>query len=408
MMMDDVESRRKKLKTESTHDHADRYTHCCTPLLLRIDTKARSSSSKKKESDQRIKHFLRKSGTSIGNPMALLFSSFSTSMARRSIKATCLSSTTFGRCGYASTTALRDLKPVKLHTEWIEGPKEDGNLTILFLHGLLGNGRNLKTFARKLVKQQSKDGSCGGGILMDLRGHGSSFQKNSTENVACTFQDCAQDVHHTLQAFHAEESVPPTGVLVGHSFGGRLALEYAATIAKDADPTSGSNQKPLKALWLLDTVPGEANASVDKVLAIITNVLEHQNKGLTKKDMVQVLTDPPHNMDLPTAQWLAMSYDEKSGDNFGFDNDLVTRLKPEFANQAFMGLLKEILESNKGTKVHIVRGGKNEGWTIPILSELQKLSKEYPSTFHLHVLPSAGHNVHIDDLPGLLKLFAER
>ena len=339
--------------------------------------------------------------------MALLFSSFSTSMASRSIKATCLSSTTFGRCGYASTAALRDVTPVKLHTEWIEGSKENQNHSILFLHGLLGNGRNLKTFARKLVKQQSSE-SCGGGILMDLRGHGSSFKKNSAENMACTFQDCAQDVHHTLQEFHAEESVPPTGVLVGHSFGGRLALEYAATIAKNADPTSESNQKPLKALWLLDTVPGEANASVDKVLAIITNILENQNQGLTRKDMVQVLTNLPHNMELPTAQWLTMSYDEKSGDNFGFDNDLVTRLKPEFANQDFMGLLKQILESNKDTKVHIVRGGKNEGWTIPILSELQKLSKEYPSTFHLHVLPSAGHNVHADDLPGLLKLFAER
>lgn len=339
--------------------------------------------------------------------MALLFS---TSMARRSIKATCLSSTTFGRCGYASTAALRDVKPIELHTEWIEGSKDDGNHTILFLHGLLGNGKNLKTFARKLVKQQSSK-SCGGGILMDLRGHGSSFQKNSAENCTATsFQDCAKDVHHSLQEFHAKERLPPTGVLVGHSFGGRIALEYAATIAKDADPTSGSSNKPLKALWLLDTVPGEANASVDKVLAIITNVLKNQNQGLTKKDMVQVLTKPPHNMDMPTAQWLAMSYDEKSGDNFGFDNDLVTRLKPEFANQDFMGLLKEILDNNNNddTQVHIVRGGKNEGWTIPILSELQKLSKEYPSTFHLHVLPSAGHNVHIDDLPGLLKLFAER
>jgi hypothetical protein len=188
----------------------------------------------------------------------------------------------------------------------------------------------------------------------------------------------------------------------------------------------------LKAVWLLDTVPGQANDSVDKVLATITNVLEDRSKnsanrnekGLTKKDMVKVLTDPPHNMDLPTAQWLAMSYDEKSGENFGFDNDLVTRLKPEFANQDFMGLLRQILQSNPNTdiddgdcdcdceydannktRIHVVRGGMNSGWSIPILSEFEKLKKDYPATFHLHALPSAGHNVHIDDLPGLMKLF---
>ncbi len=340
--------------------------------------------------------------------MTLLFTSFSTSIARRSIAKTTSSIVFAGRHGYASTTALPSATPVKLHVEWV-APQASNNgqdHTILFMHGLLGNGRNLKTFARNLVRQQSKYGSCGGGILMDLRGHGSSFRGNNegaTENnLASTFQDCAQDVHHTLEEFNAEESASPTSVIVGHSFGGRLALEYAATIVTASD-------KPLKAVWLLDTVPGEANASVDKVLAIITNVLEaHSNQGLTKKEMVQVLTNPPHNMDIPTAHWLAMSYDEKSGDNFGFDNNLVTRLKPEFANQDFMGLLRRILESKNDTKVHVVRGGKNEGWTIPILTELQRLQKEFPSTFHLHVLPSAGHNVHIDDLPGLLKLFAGR
>jgi len=386
-----------------------------------------------------------------------------------------------------------------LHTEWIapavsrkendenndntndsdEGEDEEEHYTILFMHGLLGSGRNLKTFARKVVQQQSSNrGSCRGGILMDLRGHGTSFQTqkreehgntlgdigndngtdNGTDNnnnkygSASTFRDCAQDIKYTLQEFQnidtqqqqqqqqappptktTTTTTPPTQVFVGHSFGGRLALEYAASVAKI---------QPLKALWLLDTVPGQANESVDRVLATITNVLNDnsddgsnssKSKPLTKKEIVSILTAPPHDMDLPTAQWLAMSYDEKSGDNFGFDNDFVTRLKPEFEQQDFTGLLREILAAevpattttttnsnnnnttttaaaatNKKTQVHVVRGGKNTGWSIPILSELEKVRKEFPTNFHLHVLPSAGHNVHVDDLQGLVKLFAER
>jgi pimeloyl-ACP methyl ester carboxylesterase len=174
-------------------------------------------------------------------PMSSLSSALSSSVIRRSIVKAISSSTTTGRCYFANTTALWNVPTIKLHTEWIApevskgddsnrmDDKEDENHTILFMHGLLGNGRNLKTFARKLVKQQSSNhGSCRGGILMDLRGHGTSYQSQRKEgkdntnisnyDKASTFRDCAQDIHHTLEEFHDDERV---GVLVGHSFGGR-------------------------------------------------------------------------------------------------------------------------------------------------------------------------------------------
>ena len=172
--------------------------------------------------------------------MSSLSSALSSSAIRRSIVSA--SSAATGRCYFGNTAALWNVPTVKLHTEWIAAEaskgddssrmgneEDDENHTILFMHGLLGNGKNLKTFARKLVKQQSSNhGSCRGGILMDLRGHGTSYQsqrkeeKNNTDicnhDKASTFKDCAQDIRHTLEESNDGERV---GVLVGHSFGGR-------------------------------------------------------------------------------------------------------------------------------------------------------------------------------------------
>jgi cyclic pyranopterin phosphate synthase len=122
-------------------------------------------------------------------------------------------------------------------------------------------------------------------------------------------------------------------------------------------------------------------------------------------------------MDTGIAQWLASSYNNKTGD-FGFDLKLVQDIKPEFAHQDFIGLVRTILENNerrlsedsnstKTTTIHLVRGGKNKAWSIEILRQLESLAREYPTTLYLHVLPSAGHWVHVDDLPGLVELFAK-
>jgi pimeloyl-ACP methyl ester carboxylesterase len=383
----------------------------------------------------------------------------SSMLMRRIISSTSISRRFFGKTTtieISPTTALLGSSPIKLHTEFLaatknssttntdDDDKEQGNdnndnneYTILFLHGLLGNGRNLKTFARNVVKQQSSSSSssssskngCRGGILMDLRGHGKSYQTQKQDNdndndndndtyaTISTFQDCTQDIDYTLKEFHKNtiKAEAPTSVIVGHSFGGRLALEYAA-----ANAVSKSTSTSLKAVWLLDTVPGEANDSVDHVLGIITDVIHNtsissrgEEKSLNQKEIVDILTQEPYKMDLGTAQWLAMSYDSQNND-FGFDNDLVTRLKPEFSNQDFMGMLRTILENNNNnnnnsdsdTHVHLVRGGKNTGWTIPIISKFEALTKEFPSTFHLHVLHKSGHNVHVDDMHGLVKLFS--
>lgn len=259
-----------------------------------------------------------------------------------------------------------------LHTAPLGG--SDGDTEVVFLHGLLGNGKNLRTMATKF-------GS--GGTLVDLRGHGQSPARDSPH----TFVNCAKDVLETAV------SSPPT-IIVGHSFGGRVALECAM-------------QAPIETTWLLDTVPGLANESVEKVIAAVQVVDPREYND--RKVIARVLQEE-QQLDVGLALWLtsSMTKTESEGWTWGFDVSVVNDLMPEFGSQDFLGKLQHLaLSEDQGLKqrVHLVRGGKNTGWTIELISKLQDLSKRSNGRFHMHTLPKAGHWVHVDDLPGMVKLW---
>ena len=270
------------------------------------------------------------------------------------------------------------------------------NNSILFLHGLLGNGKNLKTLATKVGTQVEDAAS----VLMDLRGHGKSLHTFPRPGPPHNFEACVQDVKSTLDI--ACESSPPLfptpSVIVGHSWGGRVALQFAASIA------ATESSRSLDRIWLLDTVPGQANESVEKVINAVTLFLEESsNQSLDRKQVVEQLIQR-YDLEMGLAQWLASSY--KVSENaryasFGFDLDVVHGVLSDFEQQDFFGLLETCLEND--IRVDLVRGGKNTGWTVDIL---RKLEIHKGPNFGVHVLPRAGHWVHVDDLPGLLKLMA--
>lgn len=323
-----------------------------------------------------------------------------------------------------SNSAKRSSSTFLLHTEHLSANQgstssDDGDgrsskpySSIVFLHGLLGNGRNLKTFARNVVKKKASQPqyeqrpvhqSSLGGILVDLPGHGKSRltvdQKNGTPY---SFARCVDDIHSTMlaQTQKASPSSMPQ-ILVGHSWGGRLALEYTARQASVQE-----EEQTMDSCWLIDTVPGVANDSVNRVIDAVSEIVQ-ASTVLDKNQLIEVLVDK-YKIDTATAQWLASSYnlpdDQRSTIDFGFDLHLVRDIQSEFGTQDFMGLLFEILDRSP-TAVHLVRGGRNTAWTVPILNDLGKLQKDFPTKFGLHTLPKAGHWVHIDDQTGLVNLF---
>lgn len=274
---------------------------------------------------------------------------------------------------------------LELNYEWLTPKGADSRHVVVFLHGLLGNGRNLRTMAKKMC-----DTFIQPGLLLDLRGHGSSpVPPNGSKT---TFDACVQDLKLTFEEIPQITNNSPI-TLVGHSWGGRVSLQYAFNALQQTDLP-----RP-KRVWLLDTVPGHANSSVERVIRTVTEVSSKERMTDRKKVTEQLIS---LGIEQGTAQWLASSLQRKSDGTFqfSFDLDVIQELLPEFQNQDYIGML-ETVTTKGGIRVDLVRGGKNKGWTEDVMKPLKAL--EGPN-FGIHTLPQAGHWLHVEDLQGLLEV----
>ncbi len=105
---------------------------------------------------------------------------------------------------------------------------------LLVLHGAFGTGRNWGTVARRLVRAQPQWGA----VLVDLRMHGASQGFTPPHSL----EACAVDLHVLMRSL----SLQATAV-VGHSFGGKVALVFA-----------GDHPEGLRQAWLIDSDPSAA------------------------------------------------------------------------------------------------------------------------------------------------------
>ncbi|KAK3259379.1 hypothetical protein CYMTET_31619 [Cymbomonas tetramitiformis] len=90
--------------------------------------------------------------------------------------------------------------------------------TAVIVHGLLGSGRNWRSFSRQLGKELEKSSSHPWRfLLVDQRNHGqSTFRGHEGPH---TIDVCAQDIVKLLDGRAPD-------VLVGHSLGGKVVLDY--------------------------------------------------------------------------------------------------------------------------------------------------------------------------------------
>ncbi len=118
-----------------------------------------------------------------------------------------------------------------LHHELIHAPGAEPQRRVLFLHGIFGAGRNWATIARRVVERRPEWGA----LLVDLREHGRSTGFPPPHALEAAAADVRRLTDHLNLGDHA---------VVGHSFGGKVALTLAS-----AKPPG------LRQLWIIDSTP---------------------------------------------------------------------------------------------------------------------------------------------------------
>ena len=282
------------------------------------------------------------------------------------------------------------------------------------LHGLLGTGRNLRTFASQLLKEVSSETSDWTFVLMDLRHHGKShgyFLPQGPDNV----ENAAKDVIQTMEQIWSTRARLVTEsdrqfkktVLIGHSLGGKVALSVTKQLSENQNSLSAPSQT-----WLLDSSPFQIRNRDSGTSSDVLRVLE-AIRGikvpLVSRDQLYTQLDA-QGFGKGLQQWLGSNLindgDNKYIWNFNFDG--VVSMFDSYLETSMEGFLAK---PPHGCSIHLVRALKSNRWDKNSIKRLDELSKasvldESSGTSHIHELENAGHWLHAENPKGLIEIMA--
>jgi esterase len=213
-----------------------------------------------------------------------------------------------------------------LHHEPVTAEGADPQRWLYVLHGIFGSGRNWATVARRLVRARPEWGA----VLVDLREHGASQGFPPPH----TLEACARDLEALVQA-----SGRSTDAVMGHSFGGKVAMTFVSDGAAPAQ------------LWVVDSTPeaGPVGGSAGEMLELLRGLPGPFDTREAGVDALQA-----QGLALPVAQWMATNLegDREAGYGWRFDLDAMEKLLHDFARQDLWGLLES---PPPGTEIHLIR-----------------------------------------------------
>jgi pimeloyl-ACP methyl ester carboxylesterase len=259
----------------------------------------------------------------------------------------------------------------------------------LVLHGILGSGRNWRGFARRLVAARPDLAL----VLVDLRNHGESWGSSRPVAPPHTLEACAEDLDALLPRL-AEEGVDAPRIVIGHSFGGKVALTWARRRARAG--------QPLAQCWVLDALPGPMDlsdpAGAGEVARVIAGLRALPQPLARRDDLVRAMLAAGFSR--PLAMWMTTNLRRGEGGLvWRFDLDGVERMLQDYAR---IDLRPWLRERRPGAAITFVRAARSDRWTPAALADLDGLPGAAVTT-----LPDAGHWLHVDNPTGLQALLAD-
>lgn len=250
----------------------------------------------------------------------------------------------------------------------------------LFLHGILGSGANWRTFAKRVVAARPSWGAA----LVDLRMHGNSQSLPPPHTVAA----CAED----LFALHPLLDAPVRAV-VGHSFGGKVALAYSALRAELASP--------LDLVVSVDSNPGlREDASGSTQIHAVISALESLPPLVASRDAFTLHMRERGLSDALVA-WLMMNLRPVDG-GFAVRLDLAAiraMLADYFSRDDWA-----LVEQPSDTRISMVVGGQSPAFSQSERERIAKARAANPARVGLDVIAQSGHWVHVDAPDALFEI----
>jgi esterase len=248
------------------------------------------------------------------------------------------------------------------------------------LHGLYGRGRNWQSIAKALVAQRPDWGS----LLIDLRLHGESVGAGFAPPH--TLARAAEDVEATLAADPAAAGGAAVQAVLGHSFGGKVALALATPLAES-----------LSQVWVIDSTP-EARTPAGGAWDMVQHVRAMPATFGARAEAVAALEQ--RGWPTGVATWMATNLRFSDGlFRWTLDFDGMEALLRSF----FDTDLWSVVEQPPGRVViHVVKGEQSHTLSEEACARIQR-AHDANGRVHLHRI-AGGHWLNVDNPQAIIAL----
>eukprot|EP00249_Psilotum_nudum_P018370 c26769_g1_i3 orf=523-1500(-) len=276
---------------------------------------------------------------------------------------------------------------------WDRSAKEPP--TAVFLHGILGAKRNWSSFVRRLAQAFPTWQF----LLVDLRCHGDSgsIPKRGPHTVL----SAARDVLNLV----GQLKLTPR-ILVGHSFGGKVALSMADQAAKPL-------ARPVQ-VWVLDATPGTMHTQGDEEdhpAKLISSLQQMPGQVPSRQFVVDSLSQQGFSVHI--AQWVATNLKPSNGTSrmstslsWVFNLDGISDMYKSYESTDLWHVVENLPQ---GVYLNFLRAERSlHRWTHEVVRRIcmaERLASFYEGAgVQMHFLEDAGHWVHTDNPDGLFRI----